>query len=313
MEIDKFQPFVLDLYTQLGQVQRDIGSLTAGQQAMAEQLRQQETQMRESESRIIHAMDQFEARLTAKVDKVESDLSVRIQSTEDKLSVMKDRVKRVFWATGGGGCWAWRSAGGRFLPAVSLLERDAPRAQNEARQGQARQYRLLRVKSRPFMAMTAPGRLAGCPSPERRATGDGRMRPESPYLRCPMSSDTNLSNPPKVGFVSLGCPKALVDSEQIITQLRAEGYSISGTYDGADLVVVNTCGFIDEAVQESLDAIGEALTENGKVIVTGCLGARRMPPARHRECGAPEGAGCDRPARAGRGDAGGAHAPAEAA
>src|SRR5476651_1820739 len=80
---------------------------------------------------------------------------------------------------------------------------------------------------------------------------------------------------PKVGFVSLGCPKALVDSEQIITQLRAEGYEISGSYDGADLVVVNTCGFIDEAVQESLDAIGEALAENGKVIVTGCLGAKK--------------------------------------
>jgi len=79
---------------------------------------------------------------------------------------------------------------------------------------------------------------------------------------------------PKVGFVSLGCPKALVDSEQIITQLRAEGYQISGSYDGADLVVVNTCGFIDEAVQESLDAIGEALHENGRVIVTGCLGAK---------------------------------------
>jgi len=79
---------------------------------------------------------------------------------------------------------------------------------------------------------------------------------------------------PKVGFVSLGCPKALVDSEQIITQLRAEGYAISPTYDGADLVVVNTCGFIDSAVEESLDAIGEALAENGKVIVTGCLGAR---------------------------------------
>ncbi|EON10685.1 MULTISPECIES: 30S ribosomal protein S12 methylthiotransferase RimO [Pandoraea] len=80
---------------------------------------------------------------------------------------------------------------------------------------------------------------------------------------------------PKVGFVSLGCPKALVDSEQILTQLRAEGYAISGTYDGADLVVVNTCGFIDDAVQESLDAIGEALAENGKVIVTGCLGAKK--------------------------------------
>ncbi len=85
--------------------------------------------------------------------------------------------------------------------------------------------------------------------------------------------------PPKVGFVSLGCPKALVDSEQIITQLRAEGYEISGTYEGADLVVVNTCGFIDEAVQESLDAIGEALTENGKVIVTGCLAQRRARAA----------------------------------
>jgi len=79
---------------------------------------------------------------------------------------------------------------------------------------------------------------------------------------------------PTVGFVSLGCPKALVDSEQIITRLRAEGYAMSGSYEGADLVVVNTCGFIDAAVQESLDAIGEALAENGRVIVTGCLGAR---------------------------------------
>ncbi len=79
---------------------------------------------------------------------------------------------------------------------------------------------------------------------------------------------------PRVGFVSLGCPKALVDSEQILTQLKAEGYAISPSYDGADLVVVNTCGFIDAAVAESLDAIGEALSENGKVIVTGCLGAK---------------------------------------
>jgi len=79
---------------------------------------------------------------------------------------------------------------------------------------------------------------------------------------------------PTVGFVSLGCPKALVDSERIITQLRAEGYAMSGRYEGADLVVVNTCGFIDAAVQESLEAIGEALAENGRVIVTGCLGAR---------------------------------------
>ena len=80
--------------------------------------------------------------------------------------------------------------------------------------------------------------------------------------------------PRKVGIVSLGCPKALVDAEQIITQLRAEGYQISPSYNEADLVVVNTCGFIDDAVEESLDAIGEAIAENGKVIVTGCLGAR---------------------------------------
>jgi len=79
---------------------------------------------------------------------------------------------------------------------------------------------------------------------------------------------------PKVGFVSLGCPKALVDSERIITQLRAEGYQVAPDYGSADVVVVNTCGFIDSAVDESLDAIGEALEQNGKVIVTGCLGAR---------------------------------------
>jgi ribosomal protein S12 methylthiotransferase len=79
---------------------------------------------------------------------------------------------------------------------------------------------------------------------------------------------------PKVGFVSLGCPKALVDSERILTRLRAEGYEVAPSYAAADLVVVNTCGFIDSAVDESLDAIGEALAENGKVIVTGCLGAQ---------------------------------------
>ena len=80
--------------------------------------------------------------------------------------------------------------------------------------------------------------------------------------------------PPRVGFVSLGCPKATVDSEHILTRLRAEGYLISGSYQDADLVVVNTCGFINSAVEESLDAIGEALAKNGKVIVTGCLGAK---------------------------------------
>ena len=83
-----------------------------------------------------------------------------------------------------------------------------------------------------------------------------------------------MSAAPKVGFVSLGCPKALVDSEGILTRLRAEGYAISPSYEGADLVVVNTCGFIESAVKESLDAIGEALAENGRVIVTGCLGAK---------------------------------------
>ena len=82
------------------------------------------------------------------------------------------------------------------------------------------------------------------------------------------------ARPPRVGFVSLGCPKALVDAERILTQLSAEGYSTAKDYAGADLVIVNTCGFIDAAVEESLDAIGEALAGNGKVIVTGCLGAQ---------------------------------------
>lgn len=79
---------------------------------------------------------------------------------------------------------------------------------------------------------------------------------------------------PHIGFISLGCPKALVDSEKILTKLRSEGYGISSSYQDADLVVVNTCGFIDAAVEESLDSIGEAIARNGKVIVTGCLGAR---------------------------------------
>jgi ribosomal protein S12 methylthiotransferase len=89
------------------------------------------------------------------------------------------------------------------------------------------------------------------------------------------------SSAPKVGFVSLGCPKALTDSELILTQLSAEGYQTSKTFDGADLVIVNTCGFIDDAVKESLDTIGEALAENGKVIVTGCLGARQDESGRN--------------------------------
>ena len=91
-----------------------------------------------------------------------------------------------------------------------------------------------------------------------------------------------MTDTPTVGFISLGCPKALVDSEKILTQLRSEGYQIAPSYHDADLVVINTCGFIDAAVEESLDSIGEALAENGKVIVTGCLGAREAEiRARH--------------------------------
>ena len=90
-----------------------------------------------------------------------------------------------------------------------------------------------------------------------------------------MINKSTKTSAPKVGFVSLGCPKAGSDAERILTQLRAEGYEISGSYEDADLVVVNTCGFIDSAVEESLDAIGEAIKKNGKVIVTGCLGAKK--------------------------------------
>ena len=90
----------------------------------------------------------------------------------------------------------------------------------------------------------------------------------------PQPAPAGSARIPKVGFVSLGCPKALTDSELILTQLSAEGYQTSKTFEGADLVIVNTCGFIDDAVKESLDTIGEALAENGRVIVTGCLGAK---------------------------------------
>src|SRR5690606_28334195 len=87
-----------------------------------------------------------------------------------------------------------------------------------------------------------------------------------------MSKPAPANTAPKVCLVSLGCPKALVDSERIVTKLRAEGYAISGSYDAADVVLVNTCGFLDSAKQESLEAIGEAMRENGRVIVTGCMG-----------------------------------------
>jgi len=82
------------------------------------------------------------------------------------------------------------------------------------------------------------------------------------------------ARPPRVGFVSLGCPKALVDTERVLTRLRAEGYELVGSYADADLVVVNTCGFIEAAEAESLEAIGEAVAEHGRVVVTGCLGVR---------------------------------------
>ncbi|WP_386628221.1 30S ribosomal protein S12 methylthiotransferase RimO [Sulfitobacter geojensis] len=104
------------------------------------------------------------------------------------------------------------------------------------------------------------------------------MSTNPPNLRPDLAPKAKISNPsrpgqPTIGMVSLGCPKALVDSERILTRLRAEGYGVSPDYSGADAVIVNTCGFLDSAKAESLDAIGEALNENGRVIVTGCLGA----------------------------------------
>lgn len=109
----------------------------------------------------------------------------------------------------------------------------------------------------------------GLPPPVRTEGGTGQAR--NPFTPMSRPAKTRI---PKIGFVSLGCPKALVDSERILTHLRAEGYEVSPTYNAADVVVVNTCGFIDAAVDESLDAIGEAIEQNGRVIVTGCLGAR---------------------------------------
>ncbi|MFN6977496.1 MAG: 30S ribosomal protein S12 methylthiotransferase RimO, partial [Gemmobacter sp.] len=94
-----------------------------------------------------------------------------------------------------------------------------------------------------------------------------------PDLARAIVPDDRRSGQPTIGMVSLGCPKALVDSERILTRLRAEGYAISPDYQGADAVIVNTCGFLDSARAESLESIGEALRENGRVIVTGCLGA----------------------------------------
>jgi ribosomal protein S12 methylthiotransferase len=117
--------------------------------------------------------------------------------------------------------------------------------------------------------------MAGRPTPAHSRPRTGSQTASPARAAAPSRVGARLAQPvPKVGFVSLGCPKALVDSERILTQLRAEGYEVAPTYEAADVVVVNTCGFIDAAVDESLDAIGEALEQNGRVIVTGCLGAR---------------------------------------
>ena len=96
----------------------------------------------------------------------------------------------------------------------------------------------------------------------------------------PSDETTTLPKPPRVGLVSLGCPKALVDSERIMTKLRADGYDMSPDYAGADVVLVNTCGFLDSAKEESLEAIGEAIAENGRVVVTGCMGKEAESSAR---------------------------------
>src|SRR5262249_54032647 len=126
---------------------------------------------------------------------------------------------------------------------------------------------LLLVRLRPEYESEHTGRVNDTLIP-------GPCRPRGGAAGPPSMPRTRKQHVPKIGFLSPGCPKALVDSERILTQLPAGGYAVSPTYAGADLVVVNTCGFIDAAVDESLEAIGEALEQNGRVIVTGCLGAR---------------------------------------
>ena len=186
----------------------------------------------------------------------------------------------------------WKQFMQMQAPAMQGMLRQLPRAERDAVHGHAAADAgpdARHVRRLPVPGVGVPGaartlrrptttRRAGkscTPAlrpPVRRRTAVRRRR--SRPRRRPDATDAPSGPAPRVGFVSLGCPKALVDSEQILTQLRAEGYAIVADYDGADLVVVNTCGFIDAAVAESLDAIGEALAENGKVIVTGCLGAK---------------------------------------
>jgi ribosomal protein S12 methylthiotransferase len=122
------------------------------------------------------------------------------------------------------------------------------------------------------MPRNTPAKPPAPASKRVRAAGGARATSPSPFSPKPSRA---APKPSRVAFASLGCPKALVDSERILTRLRSEGYEISPSYDGADVVVVNTCGFLDSARAESLDAIGEALSENGRVIVTGCLGVDR--------------------------------------
>ena len=132
--------------------------------------------------------------------------------------------------------------------------------------------RAVFVGAKPCCVRGRVGQL-GSPSPDWRIAENRAM---SDTYSIPAAAPAPAAPPrvPTVGFVSLGCPKALTDSELILTQLRAEGYETSKTFAGADLVIVNTCGFIDDAIKESLDTIGEALAANGRVIVTGCLGAK---------------------------------------
>src|SRR5512132_1413505 len=115
--------------------------------------------------------------------------------------------------------------------------------------------------------------LALPPMPEQGVRPSASILPETSYIGAALPMNvTTLPKPPRVGLVSLGCPKALVDSERIMTKLRADGYDMSPDYAGADVVLVNTCGFLDSAKEESLEAIGEAIAENGRVVVTGCMG-----------------------------------------
>ena len=119
-------------------------------------------------------------------------------------------------------------------------------------------------------AIERPSKGAG------KASAEGSLAPALRSWQLPRVTDIAQTEPrpaPRISFVSLGCPKALVDSERILTRLRAEGYELARSHAGADAVIVNTCGFLDSAKAESLAAIGQAMNENGKVIVTGCMGA----------------------------------------